>query len=284
MPLRTHTICINLENTGGFMQTHIHTLRDSTVGHRILFQHISIKPNLEVAQFWRKLIMHVFSWDNMSLLVSCWIWLVAGVLLTCVLLLKVQARSVAAHVGWQVTLLMSAFFRGYSATGLERFSASARWHEISAVTPRWEGGDSIKNSADTCSRRLLLLSRHQQSHFHWIVFQRHLFCLLYLVLHFPFPSFFCDKNSWQAKFKDFVIKYRYPHTLAYHSYVVLSIHCCITVKYLLGLPPLLPFSPLVRMRKFCPPSLLYCLTLGGHGSPTSINNTDNWCLDSNSSG
>lgn len=44
---------------------------------------------------------------------------------------------------------MSAFFRGYSATGLEIFSASARWHEISAVTTRWDGGVSIKNSADT---------------------------------------------------------------------------------------------------------------------------------------
>ena len=108
----------------------------------------------------------------------------------CVLPLKAPARSVSTHVGWQVTLLMSAFFRGESTTGLERFSASAHWHEISAVTPRREGGDSIKNSADTCRRQLVLRGKHQQSHFQRMAFQCHLFCLLYLVLHFPFlPSF-----------------------------------------------------------------------------------------------
>lgn len=56
------------------------------------------------------------------------------------------------------------------------------WHPVERE------GDSIKNSADTCKCRLLLRSKHQQSHFHWIVFQCHLFCPLYLVPHFPYPS------------------------------------------------------------------------------------------------
>lgn len=176
--------------------------------------------------------MQVFSWDSVHLF---------GVLLdtdggVCWLLLKVQARSVAAHVGWQVTLLMSAFFRGYSATGLERFSASARWHEISAVTPRWEGGDSIKNSADTCRRRLLLLSRHQQSHFHWIVFQCHLFCLLYFIPHFPL-SFLL---FWRETAKDLKDLFNNIST-ACHSFDVLSIHCPMTVSALLVYLRFCPF-------------------------------------------
>lgn len=35
--------------------THSEPLGDGAVGRRILFQHISIKPNLEVAQFWKEI-------------------------------------------------------------------------------------------------------------------------------------------------------------------------------------------------------------------------------------
>lgn len=148
-------------------------------------------------------------------------------------------RSGDTHVGWQVTLLMSPFFRGYSTTGLERFSASASWHEISAVTSCWEGGFHKK----FCWHLQVSTSITQQTSaksFHWIAFQCHLFCLLYLLLHFNFFS------------------------LAYLLSLLLFPY-----DYFL---PYFDDGNIV----FCSLSSLFWLTLGGHGSAATIDNTDKY--------
>lgn len=160
-------------------------------------------------------------------------------------------------------------------TGLERFSASARWHEISAVTPCWEGGDSIKNSADARRRRLLLPSRYQQSRFHCRVFQCHLFscAVLRSYLSFCLPPLIKIKEALEGKFKhSFKNKdissslsiIRFPfHALLYDW------HC------LRALPRLFPlFSPpLLRMSKFsdfalCPQCTAWHWVDKGHQLPS----------------
>lgn len=65
------------------------------------------------------------------------------------------------------------------------------WNICRDTLLRW--GDSMKYSADTCGRPLLLLS-HQQSHFHRIVFQCHLIFLLYLA-----PVSFLVLSSYDKK-------------------------------------------------------------------------------------
>lgn len=94
-------------------------------------------------------------------------------------------------------------------------------------------GDSIKNSADTCGRRLLLLS-HQQSHFHWTVFQCRLIFLLYLVPQFPFQCFppMIKKGVALKPNLKINLRQRYFYTLAGHSFAFLFVHCCMTVIFL----------------------------------------------------
>lgn len=105
------------------------------------------------------------------------------------------------------------------------------WHPVE------RGGDSIKNSADTCRRRLALHSRHQQSHFHWTGFQRRPVCLLYLVLHFPFPSCFTIKR-WSARsqaqnihtFQKLSFHY-FPFSLNNSSIILSSLYCLTMSRY-----------------------------------------------------
>lgn len=122
------------------------------------------------------------------------------------------------------------------------------------------GGDSIKNSADNCRRRLPLLS-HQQSHFHWMVFQLRRCCLHHLVPHFPLTG----TEEVFTLIKDYSFICFPVSSLQYDSHLLCPSLLCVEDEEILT---------------FCSLSSVYRLTLEGHGSSATINNNDNCCLDS----